>query len=258
MRNDLRLVKKDIEMKVIIKPYEFILNDDLIEVLSKGEREVILKTKKDVYILGNKSKDGWFKIDHVIEACKGRKTSLTVTPWYEMSLKLRENNYNIVKVLRGIEPIHYKDELCIPYNIDYKDGKFYIIKKEDAKRYIDRELTQGELIEGRKRYYKKHVKHKKPFSITIGINLEKKLNLNENIDKLIFHLYKNDGKEINIKFNVINKHIDTYRFLSIFDGEEYKSFIKNEDIENSKKIKIRTYKNEIIVEDVEILIKDLI
>ena len=134
MKKDLRRLKKDTEFDIIIKPHISILKNGLVEVISEQEDKITLKVKKDVDILGSKNKDNCFKIKHMRSACRSRH-SVAITPREEMSLRLREENYPIISVSKGGEALHYKDELCIPYNTDDRDGKFYIIKNEKMQKY---------------------------------------------------------------------------------------------------------------------------
>lgn len=269
MTNLIRKKKKGSICTIIKKPIDGVLNKKLVKILKNDGDNIEVIFLKDTYVLGSKSKKGaFYNIAHVIEAIEGKKPSSSVTPWSRLAKKLEEKNHQKIKMISNSAPLHYKDELCIPCNTNKQNGEFYIIKKDEVKRLIDltKKDISTELMRDEKIYFKKYFKESNlinyldpiKVSIDIGNFINDTVSLNDDIDVLFVNIQSSDGIGKSIEFEIQNKLIDVYRFLTIFDSNEYENVISKHDIVNSHKIIISSYKNCNLVDKVELLTKDLL
>lgn len=269
MSNLIRRKRKGSVSTVIKKPVDGVLNEKLVKILKNGDKNIEVIFLKDTYVLGGKSKKGaFYNIAHMIEAIEGRKPSSSVTPWNRLAKKLNERNYKKIKMVSNSAPLHYKDEMCIPCDTNNQNGEFYIIKKEKIKDIIDltKEDISTELKKDESIYFKKDSKENNlkdylnPTKISnhIGDFINNNISLNDNIDMLFINIQSSEGAGKSIEFKIKNKIIDVYRFLTIFDGNEYENIVSKDEIANSYKIIISTYKNCNLIDKIELTTKDIL
>lgn len=273
MGNLIRIKRKGDVLTIVNMPRKGVLDLNLVEILSENsDKSVDILFLEDTHVLGGKSKgNSFYNIAHMLKAVYGRKPSIAVTPWRELSNILKKQGIKPTQMFTKATPIHYKDEYCIPCDTDKQNGLFYIIKKDIVKQYIDTAQTREGTVSDRNSYYKGYekrltsedlkIKEKiSPLDISqiIGDNIAKRISMLDNIDTLFLNVLLPKDINRSIKFEIKDKLIDPYRFLSVFDGDKYSNDITKEDIIKSTKIIIESYKENSMVQRVELLTKNLV
>lgn len=261
----IRKKKGDVSM-VWRKPVDGVLNENLVKVLREDEEGVHIEFLEDTFVLGQRSRKKTFYTISEVKATNGyTKASTCVYPWRALSEKLKENNVEVVQNALKIAPLHYRDEYAIPYDTDWQDGRFFIIKRDDALKYVDEMRSESDkekdslayfgvnavnnVIGERETYAKKVKRVTTKTAADIGFHIENNVHLNEDVDRLTLEfLFKDTSQKCSFDFEIKNPLIDLYRFLVVFDGEEFIEEISKEEIVGCNQIKIKTYKSDEIVE----------